>query len=217
MSWWGCKGVCERGSSNYSLSSWVQGTCLTHITEESLRKHRSGRNTQVLSDHPDKTRELLHVLIPPHQRELFHVLLPPHHLSQEESHTTRWGTQHLLRHPSCLDFTDEILCLTVWFLKDVLTSSCGLRLLTHRLPTRMQGRLGLFASWTLSHSLFRSLCLSGWYHNSLPSPYFKVSPRVPERKRVFAVFFEDILLSSVDAYCCTYQKDVGNRLPLCEG
>jgi hypothetical protein len=53
------------------------------------------------------------------------------------------------------------------------------------------------------------------------------SPRVPGKKRVFPVFLrffplsflvreDPILLSSVDVYCCTYRKDVGNTLPLCE-
>jgi hypothetical protein len=39
-----------------------------HTTEESLRRHRSGRNSQVLPDHPDQVRELLHVILPPPQR-----------------------------------------------------------------------------------------------------------------------------------------------------
>jgi hypothetical protein len=37
----------------------------------------------------------------------------------------------------------------------------------------------------------------------------------------FLVRDDPILLSSDDAYCCTYREDVsedvGNRLPLCEG
>ena len=69
----------------------------------------------------------------------------------------------------------------VWFLKDALTSSRGLRLLTHRLPTRMLGRLGLFARCTLSHSPCRSLCLFGLYHNSLP-------PHVSSLKWKFVFF-----------------------------
>ena len=36
-----------------------------HTPEESLRRHRSGRNSQVLPGHPGQVRELLHVLIPP--------------------------------------------------------------------------------------------------------------------------------------------------------
>jgi hypothetical protein len=39
-----------------------------HTAEESLRRRRSGRNRQVLPDHPGQARELLHVLLPPHQR-----------------------------------------------------------------------------------------------------------------------------------------------------
>jgi hypothetical protein len=39
-----------------------------HTAEESLRRLRSGRNSQVLPDHAGKPRELLHVLLPPHQR-----------------------------------------------------------------------------------------------------------------------------------------------------
>jgi len=39
-----------------------------HTAEESLRRCRSGRNSQVLSDHPGQARELLHVLLPPHER-----------------------------------------------------------------------------------------------------------------------------------------------------
>ena len=39
-----------------------------HTAEESLRRRRSGRNRQVLSGHPDQPRELLHVLLPPHER-----------------------------------------------------------------------------------------------------------------------------------------------------
>jgi hypothetical protein len=49
----------------------------------------------------------------------------------------------------------------------------GQRLLTHRLSTLKLGHLGLFASCTLSHSPFRSLCLFGRNHNSLsPPPFF---------------------------------------------
>ena len=33
-----------------------------------VRRHRSGRNNQVLSGHAGQARELLHVLLPPHQR-----------------------------------------------------------------------------------------------------------------------------------------------------
>ena len=39
-----------------------------HTAEESLRRRRSGRNSQVLPGHPGQARELLHVLLPPHQR-----------------------------------------------------------------------------------------------------------------------------------------------------
>ncbi len=39
-----------------------------HTAEESLRRRRSARNSQVLPDHPGQERELLHVLLPPHQR-----------------------------------------------------------------------------------------------------------------------------------------------------
>jgi hypothetical protein len=39
-----------------------------HTAEESLRRRRSGRNSQVLTDHTVQARELLHVLLPPHQR-----------------------------------------------------------------------------------------------------------------------------------------------------
>jgi hypothetical protein len=37
-----------------------------HTAEESLRRRRSGRNSQVLPGHPGQARELLHVLLPPH-------------------------------------------------------------------------------------------------------------------------------------------------------
>jgi hypothetical protein len=37
-------------------------------TEESLRRHRSGRYCQVLSSHSGQVRKLLLVLLPPHQR-----------------------------------------------------------------------------------------------------------------------------------------------------
>ena len=44
---------------------------------------------------------------------------------------------------------------------------------------------------------------------------------VPVFLRIFFPSFlvreDPILLSSGDAYCCTYREDVGNRLPLCEG
>ena len=40
----------------------------THTAEESLRRCRSGRHSQVLSVHAGQARELLHVLLPPHQR-----------------------------------------------------------------------------------------------------------------------------------------------------
>ena len=39
-----------------------------HTAEESLRRLRRGRHSQVLSGHAGQTRELLHVLLPPHQR-----------------------------------------------------------------------------------------------------------------------------------------------------
>ncbi len=38
-----------------------------HTAEESLRRRRSGRNSQVLPGHPGHARELLHVLLPPHR------------------------------------------------------------------------------------------------------------------------------------------------------
>jgi hypothetical protein len=38
-----------------------------HTAEESLRRRRSVRHRQVLRDHPGQVRELLHVLLPPHQ------------------------------------------------------------------------------------------------------------------------------------------------------
>jgi hypothetical protein len=107
----------------------------------------------------------------------------------------------------------------------VLTSSSGLRLLTHRLSTHMLGTLGLFAYCTLSHSPFRSLCLFGRYHNSLPPPPFFTSCSWKKKSfscflRVFFPSFlvreDPILLSSVDVYCCTYREDVGNTFPLCE-
>jgi hypothetical protein len=40
----------------------------SHTAEESLRRHRSGRNSQMLPGHPVQARELLHVLLPPHER-----------------------------------------------------------------------------------------------------------------------------------------------------
>ncbi len=40
----------------------------SHTAAESLRRRRSGRNSQVLTGHPDQARELLHVILPPHQR-----------------------------------------------------------------------------------------------------------------------------------------------------
>jgi hypothetical protein len=39
-----------------------------HTAEESLKRRRSGRHSQVLPGHADQARELLHVLFPPHQR-----------------------------------------------------------------------------------------------------------------------------------------------------
>ncbi len=76
---------------------------------------------------------------------------------------------------------------------------------------------------------------------SQQSPVRVSSPRVPEKKKrqlwksccevffLVSLFFlriffpslvvreDPILLSSADAYWCTYQEDVGKRLPLCEG
>ncbi len=113
----------------------------------------------------------------------------------------------ILRHPSALDFTDEILCLNVWFLKDVLTSSSVLRLLTHRLSTLMLGGLGLLVSFTLSHTLFHSICLFGWHHNSLSSRVSSPRKKICFFPRLFVflrIFFpsclvreDPILLSSV--------------------
>ncbi len=40
----------------------------SHTAEESLRRYRSGGNSQVLPGHPGQVRELLHVLLPPHER-----------------------------------------------------------------------------------------------------------------------------------------------------
>ncbi len=40
----------------------------SHTAEESLRRCRSDRNSQVLPGHPGQARELLHVLLPPHER-----------------------------------------------------------------------------------------------------------------------------------------------------
>ena len=55
-------------------------------------------------------------------------------------------------------FTDEKFCLlTFWFLEGVPAGVCDLRLLTHRFPTRIRGRLGLFPSFTPSHTPFPTL------------------------------------------------------------
>ena len=110
----------------------------THTAEESLKRLRNGRHNQVLSDHSDQARELLHVLLP---RGKSHHLIrnskPFFPLCQEGSHSTRSGTPHHSFHPVCLS---------------------PLRLLTHRFPIHMLGRLGLFACFALSHTLFRTLC-----------------------------------------------------------
>ncbi len=69
--------------SSCSLLSWIQGTCLAHITSikaqwcpggyttsHFLRNphYWSSNHNQVLSDYADQERELLHTLVPPHQR-----------------------------------------------------------------------------------------------------------------------------------------------------
>jgi hypothetical protein len=88
----------------------------------------------------------------------------------------------------------------------------SIKVLSRSLP-----RKSLFTSPTLLKSL--SVGFAGITTVSRVS-----SPRVPEKKN--PGFFEDffpsflvrkdpVLLSSADAYCCTYREDVGNRLPLC--
>jgi hypothetical protein len=64
----------------------------------------------------------------------------------------------ILRHPFVFHFTDEKFCLLAfWFLKGVTGGACVLRLLTHRFPTRLRGRLGLFSSFTPSHTPFPTI------------------------------------------------------------
>ena len=98
----------------------------------------------------------------------------------------------ILRHPSSLDFTDEKLCLSVWFLKEVVTSSRGLRLLTlltHRLSHPYVGSSWPFCLFhPLPHSL--SLALSVW-EASQQSPVFLVL----EKKEEFLVLEKKILVS----------------------
>ena len=50
----------------------------------------------------------------------------------------------ILSCPFVLDFTNEKFCLDFGFAKGVITGVFDLRLLTHRFPTHMLGRLGLF-------------------------------------------------------------------------
>ena len=50
----------------------------------------------------------------------------------------------ILRHPSVLYYINKVFLVSA-FLKEVIAGARGLRLLTHRFPTRMLGRLSLFA------------------------------------------------------------------------
>jgi hypothetical protein len=186
--------------SSFSLSSWVQGACLDHITSIKVLSRRLPHKSLFMSPTLLKSlsgdaevagtarcclairsrRGNSYTFCFHHMRgsvsrdtccTLVQVFNSASTLSTSTSIHVR-SPKRSLKAPSALDLTNEILCLTVWFLKDVLTSSRGLRLLTHRLPTRMLGLLGLFARCTLSHSPCRSLCLFGLHHNSLSRPAF---------------------------------------------
>jgi len=67
--------------------------------------------------------------------------------------------------PCVLHYTNKVFCvMTAWFLKGVLAGVSDLRLLTHRFPIRMWGRLGgLFPCFALSHTPFPTLC---WNQNT---------------------------------------------------
>ncbi len=161
----------------------------THTTEESLSRRRSGRYSQVLADLDGSSEGILARAVSTTSDCLCQgapAALSCRHLADQELNT-------ILRHPSVLDFTNEILCLTVWFLQEVLTSSRDLRLLTHRLPkvTRILGHLDLFACFTLSHTPFRSLCR---HQNSLPT-FFVLRTRGEETRSRFlrqkkSIFFQ---------------------------
>ena len=86
----------------------------------------------------------------------------------------------ILRLPSVLYYINKVFLVSA-FLKEVLAGARGLRLLTHRFPTRMLGRLGLFACFTLSHTpsgtFARFVGFAGITTVS-QSPYGVCSPRV---------------------------------------
>jgi hypothetical protein len=68
--------------------------------------------------------------------------------------------QHLntiLPSPFFRGYINKVFLLTV-FLKGFFAGTCDLRLLTNRLTILMLGHLGLFAWFTLSHTLFRTIC-----------------------------------------------------------
>ncbi len=61
----------------------------------------------------------------------------------------------ILLHPFFFHFTDEKFCLLLFdFYKGFLQARRGLRLLTHRFPTHIQGHLGLFPCFNPSHTPF---------------------------------------------------------------
>ena len=116
----------------------------------------------------------------------------------------------ILRHPSILYYINEVFQMGV-FLKQVFDSSRDLRLLTHRFPTHILGRVGLFACFILSHTPSHTLCRLCRPHNSLPVCLRVCSPRVLFL-RIFSLVFQFArILTSADAYCCTYREDAGNR------
>jgi hypothetical protein len=228
--------------SSFSLSSWVQGACLAHITsikvlsrslprkvtlyephtaEESLRRRRSGRNSQVLPGHPGQARALLHVLLPPHQG----VCVKGHLLHSRVGIQLGWTPFFVIRLPLtsrtkyCVllfDFSKTFLLVRVAW--DFSLTDCP--------PTCWVALAFLPAATSPTVPVALFVCLAG-ITRVFPAPRFFT------RENLFfssffvfwRIFFPSFqvragILSSCplsDAYCCTYREDVRNRLPLCQG
>jgi len=90
----------------------------------------------------------------------------PSYFFQEESHTTRWGTQDHSSSSVCLSLYGRKI-LSDYFLisREVPAGASGLRLLPHRFPTLIRGRLEPFPCLTPFHTPFPALAQHPTQHH----------------------------------------------------
>ncbi len=156
--WWVCvclgECVCVCHST-YSLSSWVQGACLTHITSIKVMSrtllHKSLFTSPTLLKTPFASVSLVNHWLKFLCR--FKLVIGSHLSSFVKRKVTPTDQElnTILRHPSVLDFTNEILCLCS-------TGPWILPLSPIRAYTILQrSEDSVFSSWSLT--IRSSLCV----------------------------------------------------------